>query len=87
MMSNESTFLMLHTALSGSSTNQLELDSNNPQFLFSYKTVLGSSNSSEKATVGEKKKFSALFPVEINSSAISAGKISRDLWPKICSPG
>ena len=71
MMTNEST-LMLHTALSGSSTNQLELDSTDPKDLFSYKTVLGS-NSSEKTIVGGKRKFPTLSPAEINSSFLSAG--------------
>ena len=77
MMSNESC-LMLHTALSGSSTNQLKLDSTDPQDFFSYETVLGSF-SSEKTTVGEKRKFPALSPAEINYSFLSAGQISRDL--------
>ena len=46
---------------------------------FSYKTVLGS-NSFEKTIVGEKRKFSALSPAEINSSIFSAGhQESRDL--------
>ena len=85
MMTNEST-LMLHTALSGSSTNQLELDSTDPKDLFSYKTVLGS-NSSEKAIGGEKRKFSALSPAEINSSSFSAGQVSRDLRTIIGSTG
>ena len=78
MMNNESS-LMLHTALSGSSTNKLELDSTDPKDLFSYKSVLGS-NSPEKAIVGEKRSFSALSPAEINSSLHFAGhQLSRDL--------
>ena len=85
MMTNEST-LMLHTAVSGSSTNQLELNSTDPKDLFSYKTVLGS-NSSEKDVVGEKRKFSALSPAEINSSFLSAGQVSRDLRTIIGSTG
>ena len=74
------------TALSGSSTNQLELDFSDPKDLFSYKTVLGS-NSSEKAIVGEKRKFSALSPAEINSSFLSASQVSRDLRTIIGSTG
>ena len=86
MMTNESS-LMLHTALSGSSINQLELDSTDPKDLFSYKTVLGS-NSPEKAIVGEKRTFSALSPAEINSSIHSAGhQLSRDLRTIIGSTG
>ena len=50
MMPNEST-LMLHTAPSGSSTNQLELDFTDPQDLFSYKTVL------KKLLLGKKGNF------------------------------
>ena len=61
MMTNESS-LMLHTALSGSSINPLELDSTDPKDLFSYKTVLGS-NSPEKAIVGEKRTF-PLYPLQ-----------------------
>ena len=57
MMTNEST-LMLHSALSGSSTNQLDLDSTDPKDLFSYKTALGA-NSSGITIVGGKRKFSA----------------------------
>ena len=66
---------MLHTALSGSSTNQLELDSTDPKDPFSYKTVLGSNGSEMvlKWLSLEKKTFSALSPAEINSSIHSAG--------------
>ena len=86
MMTNESS-LMLHTALSGSSTNQLELDSTDPKDLFSYKTVLGS-NTSELAIVGEKRTFSALSPAENNSSIYSAShQVSRDLRTIIGSTG
>ena len=77
MMTNKST-LMLHTELSCSSTNQLELDSTDLEDLLSCKTVL-KSNSSEKTIVGEKRKFSALSPAKINSSFPSAGQVSRDL--------
>ena len=59
MLSNESS-LMLHTTLSGSSTNQLELHSTDPQDLFSYKTLLWT-NSSGKVTVGVKRNFSLLY--------------------------
>jgi hypothetical protein len=87
MMTNESSSLRLHTALPGSSTNQLELDSTDPKDLFSYKTVLGS-NSPEKAIVGGKRTFSALSPAEINSSIHSAGhQLSRDLQTIIGSTG
>ena len=64
----------------------MELDSTDPKDLFSYKTVLGS-NSSEKAIGGEKRKFSALSPAEINSSSFSAGQVSRDLRTIIGSTG
>jgi len=61
MMTNEST-LMLHSALSGSSTNQLDLDSTDPKDLFSYyKTALGA-NSSGITIVGGKKEFFRSIP-------------------------
>jgi hypothetical protein len=85
MTTSDST-LMLHTILSGSSTNQLELDFSDPKDLFSCQTVLGS-NSSEKAIVGEKRKFFALYPAEINSTFLSAGQVSRDLRTIIGSTG
>ena len=86
MKTNEST-LMLHTALSGSSTNQLDLDSTDPKDLFSYKTVLGS-NSSGITIVGGKRNFSALSLAEINSSIFPAGhQESRDLRTIIGSTG
>ena len=59
MLSNESS-LMLHTTLSDSSTNQLELHSTDPQDLFSYKTLLWT-NSSGKVAVGVKRNFSLLY--------------------------
>jgi hypothetical protein len=69
---------MLHTSLSSSSTNQLELYSTDPQDRFSYETLLGT-NSSEKVTVGVKRNFSALSPAEINSSCIPPAQRTRDL--------
>ena len=86
MMTNEST-LMLHSALSGSSTNQLDLDSTDPKDLFSYKAALGA-NSSGITIVGGKRKFSALSPAEINFSIFPAGhQGSRDLRTIIGSTG
>ena len=86
MMTNEST-LMLHSALSGSSTNQLDLDSTDPKDLFSYKTALGA-NSSGITIVGRKRNFSALSPAEFNLSIFPAGhQGSRDLRTIIGSTG